>query len=124
MRHCLPLLFAALVAAMPTEVHGQYFYFDTNGDQACGPFGDCYAGEQVQIDVWLDTNHDEYGTERTCAGGEPLSLISYELVFQKWASAVSGTAVFGAWTNAVPGYSEVGARVESVDYLRVGFTGA
>jgi hypothetical protein len=123
MKHTLPLLFAALAVAVPAEVHGQYFFFDTNGDQACASAGDCYAGDQVAIDVWLDTNHDEYGAERTCATGEALSFWSYELVFVKSGSAFS-TTTFGAWTNAIATFAELGSRVESGDFLRVGYTGA
>jgi hypothetical protein len=122
MRHCLPLLFAALVAAVPVDVGAQHLFFDTNGDQVCSQLADCYAGTEIPIDVWLDTNHDEYGAEQSCSTEEPLSLWSYELVFVK-SAAIGGTTNFGAWSNAIPTFTEDLGRVESGDYLRVGSAG-
>lgn len=120
MRHCLPLLFAALAAAMPPEVHGQYFFFDTSGDQICG-IEDSVWGTDVNVDVYLDTSHGFYGTTASCSTGEPLSMLSYELVFK--ATSYKGSSwSFGDWTNAVDGFAQA-ATGRSGDYLWVSYSG-
>ena len=121
MRRLLPLLFAAVAAALPLPAGGQYVYFDSNSDQKCDGL-DLPWGTDVPIDVYLDTNHDASGAIVTCPMGEPLSMGSYELVFR--ASSYRGsTWSFGEWTNAVTGYTEIG-RAASGDELWVGYGGA
>jgi len=121
MRHFLPLLCAALFAVIPVGAGGQSLYFDTNGDQVCTA-QDILWGSDVNVDVYLDTNQDADGTPVTCASGEPLSILSYDLVFQGYSYRGS-TWSFGTWTNAMQDYAEVGSSA-SGDQLWVAYSGA
>lgn len=121
MRHLLLLFSAALAAATPVSAGGQYLFFDTNGDQVCDG-QDILLGTDVDVDVYLDTEHDGAGGPVSCVGGEPLSMLSYEIVFEGHPYR-GNTYSFGAWTNAVAGFAEVGG-LRTGDQLWVAYSGA
>ncbi len=104
-----------------TPARAQYMFFDTNGDQVCAG-ADFLWGTDIPIDVYLDSNHNVDGSPAACSSVEALTIGSYELIFRA-ATYAGGAAVYGAWTNAIPAFTTDLGRVESGEYLRVGFSG-
>ncbi len=113
----LVLLFVSPFSS-PSPSRAQYIFLDANGDKACTS-ADNFWGSNVPVDVYLDTSHDRYGQPVTCPTGEPLTLGSYELVFQY--STHYGTGAYGTWTNAIAEFGTDFGRVESGSYLRVAY---
>jgi hypothetical protein len=68
----------ALFIGFADPATAQYIYLDTNADGRCD-YHDVDASVGL-VDIYLDTSHDDYGSEVACASGEPLSIFSYEIL--------------------------------------------
>lgn len=86
-----PLLFGASIA------HSQYLYLDISGDGACD-WQDYLISPVTSVDVWLDTSHNQDGSEVQCAqdAGSSMTISSYEFILQV---TYAGSVDFGAWTD-------------------------
>ncbi len=120
MARSLLLAFLAVILFCGAPAAAQYLYFDTNHNQICDPM-DYVWGTDVPVDVYLDTSHNLGGGPATCPTGELLSMTSYELIF---GASPEAPVIYGAWTNAIAAFGLDLGRVQSGNYLWVGFSGS
>ena len=120
MKKSLLLLGVLAALAISAPAYSQYIYMDVDGDGNCTT-ADVLTSSTTAIAVYVNTNHDANGTQKTCAtnAGQPLDIFSYDLVVH---SAGSGSITFNSWTNAALNFAQVNALTVAGADAGVGYS--
>lgn len=99
MKHCLLLLGMVAVLAMGAPAYSQYVFMDMNGDGVCNT-SDVLTSSTTSVDVWLDTNHNQAGTQVFCSDlVNPLDMYYYSVILH--AGGSGGSVTYTGWTNGL-----------------------
>jgi hypothetical protein len=123
MKKSLLLLGVLAALAIGAPAYSQYIFMDVNNDQTCVNTGgsDLLTSSISAVDVWLDTNHSQDGTLRTCVTNpsQPVDIFSYDLVVHQ---SGSGSVTFNSWTNSASGFQLLNPLTVAGADAGVGYT--
>ena len=105
MKKSLLLLGVIAALAIGAPAYSQYIFMDVNGDGNCTN-ADALTSSVTAVDIWLNTNHDQNGTVRTCDSNasQNLTIFSYDVLFN---ASGTGSLTYNTWTNSASGFTQV-----------------